>query len=59
MRFCGWGFKSIYRRFINVMRQEMPDTKKGRPKEDRETKERVNLSVLPSFYEDIQKSAFA
>ena len=26
--------------------------KKGRPKEDRETKKRVSLSVLPSLYED-------
>lgn len=32
--------------------------KKGRPKEDRETKKRVSLSVLPSLYEDIQKIAY-
>lgn len=32
--------------------------KKGRPKEERETKKRVSLSVLPSLYEDIQKIAF-
>ena len=31
---------------------------KGRPKEDRETKKRVSLSVLPSLYEDIQKIAY-
>lgn len=36
----------------------MPDTKKERPKEDRETKKRVSLSVLPSLYEDIQKIAY-
>ena len=30
----------------------------GRPKEDRETKKRVSLSVLPSLYEDIQKIAY-
>ena len=32
--------------------------KRGRPKEDRETKKRVSLSVLPSLYEDIQKIAY-
>lgn len=32
--------------------------KKGRPKEERETKKRVSLSVLPSLYEDIQKIAY-
>ena len=32
--------------------------KKGRPKENRETKKRVSLSVLPSLYEDIQKIAY-
>ena len=32
--------------------------RKGRPKEDRETKKRVSLSVLPSLYEDIQKIAY-
>ncbi len=32
--------------------------KKGRPKEDRELKKRVSLSVLPSLYEDIQKIAY-
>lgn len=32
--------------------------KKGRPKEDRETKKRVSLSILPSLYEDIQKIAY-
>lgn len=31
---------------------------RGRPKEDRETKKRVSLSVLPSLYEDIQKIAY-
>lgn len=29
-----------------------------RPKEDRETKKWVSLSVLPSLYEDIQKIAY-
>lgn len=32
--------------------------KKGRPKENRELKKRVSLSVLPSLYEDIQKIAY-
>lgn len=31
---------------------------RGRPKEDREIKKRVSLSVLPSVYEDIQKIAY-
>lgn len=31
---------------------------RGRPKEDREIKKRVSLSVLPSLYEDIQRIAF-
>ena len=30
----------------------------GRPKEDREIKKRVSLSVLPSLYDDIQKIAY-
>ena len=30
---------------------------RGRPKEGREIKKRVSLSVLPSLYEDIQKIA--
>ena len=37
---------------------EPPSAKKGRPKEDRETKKRVSLSLLPSIYEDIQKIAY-
>ena len=37
---------------------ETSGAKKGRPKEDRETKKRVSLSVLPSLYEDIQKIAY-
>lgn len=32
--------------------------RKGRPKEGREIKKRVSLSVLPSLYEDIQKIAY-
>ena len=33
-------------------------TGRGRPKEDRELRTRVSLSVLPSLYEDIQKIAY-
>ena len=33
-------------------------TGRGRPKEDRELRKRVSLSVLPSLYEDIQKIAY-
>lgn len=31
---------------------------RGRPKENREIKKRVSLSVMPSLYEDIQKIAY-
>ena len=31
---------------------------RGRPKEDRELKKRISLSVLPSVYDDIQKIAY-
>lgn len=37
---------------------ELTGVKKGRPKETRETKKRVSLSLLPSIYEDIQKIAY-
>lgn len=33
-------------------------SERGRPKEDREIKKRVSLSVMPSLYEDIQKIAY-
>ena len=32
--------------------------RRGRPKEDRELKKRISLSVLPSLYDDIQKIAY-
>ena len=32
--------------------------RRGRPKENRELKKRISLSVLPSMYEDIQKIAY-
>lgn len=31
---------------------------RGRPKENREIKKRVSLSVMPSLYKDIQKIAY-
>lgn len=31
---------------------------RGRPKESRELKKRISLSVLPSLYDDIQKIAY-
>lgn len=31
---------------------------KGRPREERETKKRISLAVLPSIYEDIQKISY-
>ena len=33
-------------------------SRRGRPKEDRELKKRVSLSVWPSLYGDIQKIAY-
>ena len=46
-----------------VEQQPAEETKRhsvgrGRPKEDRELRKRVSLSVLPSLYEDIQKIAY-
>lgn len=32
--------------------------RRGRPKEERELKKRISLSVLPSVYEGIQKIAY-
>lgn len=32
--------------------------RRGRPKENRELKKRISLSVIPSLYEDIQKIAY-
>ena len=32
--------------------------RRGRPKENRELKKRISLSVLPSIYEEIQKIAY-
>ena len=43
-----------------VEQTPMVDTssgRRGRPKENRELKKRISLSVLPSLYEDIQKIA--
>lgn len=44
-----------------IERTEIPSSGtdgRGRPKEDRELKKRISLSVLPSLYEDIQKIAY-
>ena len=44
-----------------VEQTPMVDTssgRRGRPKEERELKKRISLSVLPSLYEDIQKIAY-
>lgn len=38
--------------------QEESGERKGRPREAREIKKRVSLSVLPSLYKDIQKIAY-
>lgn len=45
-----------------IERTETPSTtgsgSRGRPRENRELKKRISLSVLPSLYEDIQKIAY-
>lgn len=38
--------------------QQQHSIGRGRPKENRELRKRVSLSVLPSLYEDIQKIAY-
>lgn len=43
---------------IAGVEEDTPHAHRGRPKETRETKKRVSLSVLPSLYEDIQKIAY-
>ena len=55
-----WGRGSVVRS-SNVAQpaeeiQQSP--RRGRPKEKRELRKRVSLSVLPSLYEDIQKIAY-
>lgn len=37
---------------------ETTSVRKGRPKENRELKKRISLSVFPSLYDDIQKIAY-
>lgn len=49
--------KSVVESLVDPV-PEAPRTGKGRPKENRETKKRVSLSVLPSLYEDVQKIAY-
>ena len=43
---------------LSSSRQTQRSAGRGRPKEDRELRKRVSLSVLPSLYEDIQKIAY-
>ena len=44
----------------SMVREEAEDSraKPGRPKEEREIKKRVSLSVLPSLYDDVRKIAY-
>lgn len=37
---------------------EKKTTGRGRPKADRETKQRISLTVFPSIYEDLKKIAY-
>ena len=46
------------RRRSSVIGSMVDGAPSGRPREDREIKKRVSLSVLPSLYEDIQKIAY-
>lgn len=41
----------------NLTQEEQP-VKKGRPKENRETKKRISLAIYPSIYDDIGKIAY-
>lgn len=51
--------KSIVGGMIERMETEAPVAgNRGRPKEDRELKKRISLSVLPSLYNDIQRIAY-
>lgn len=47
------------RKFVEQMPMETASSgRRGRPKENRELKKRISLSVLPSVYEGIQKIAY-
>lgn len=51
--------KSIIGGIIDAPAASVASTgSRGRPKEDRELKKRISLSVLPSLYDDIQKIAY-
>lgn len=46
-------------KFVEQMPVEAVSSgRRGRPKENRELKKRISLSVLPSIYEGIQKIAY-
>ena len=51
--------KSIVRNMIESSSSEGSGSgMRGRPKEERELKKRISLSVQPSLYDDIQKIAY-
>lgn len=51
--------KSVIGDFVAGQGSEpVTGSRRGRPKEDREIKKRVSLSVVPSLYEDVQKIAY-
>lgn len=51
--------KSIIGGMIDAPAASVASTgNRGRPKENRELKKRISLSVLPSLYDDIQKIAY-
>ena len=50
--------KSIIGGMIDTPIAQTTSSGRGRPKEDRELKKRISLSVLPSLYDDIQKIAY-
>jgi len=49
--------KSVVASMISDTPQEQT-AGRGRPKEERETKKRISLAVLPSLYKDIGKIAY-
>ena len=50
--------RSAVGKFVEQTPMAAASSGRGRPKENRELKKRISLSVLPSLYEDIQKIAY-
>lgn len=50
--------KGVVASMISEDNTQQENVGRGRPKEQRETKKRISLAVLPSVYEDMQKIAY-